>query len=377
MTDSKQSGFCIQSNFGSKGNFELVVPPPIGGGLVHFWRDNDNSGHPWNGPNHFGVEDVEAADMIQSNFGSKGNFEVVARVGNDLFHSWRNNSGGLKTWTCTGRFAQNVQGNPSLIQSNHGGKGNFELVVPRAGGGLAHYWRNNDASAKPWNGPTNFGTGNVQAVSLMQSNYGSKGNLEVIALEGNRLAHYWRIDHSPWTWHGPRYVSVEQSFSMSECVYGWNACYSIELGRLSIRIQLNPDAGIPNSTINTLQNTWRNGIINAWSNRFRCHAYNGDVIPLIFDVQWVNANPHHVVRVRTGPAGTNMTTWDTSDSGNVAAHEYGHMFGLVDEYVSGTCPGRCPVATRNIMDNNTLPVLRQVQDICRQMGFVAIGPTPV
>jgi hypothetical protein len=40
-----------------------------------------------------------------------------------------------------------------LIQSSHGANGNFELVVPRIGGGLWHLWRNNDDPAFPWHGP--------------------------------------------------------------------------------------------------------------------------------------------------------------------------------------------------------------------------------
>ena len=164
---------------------------------------------------------------------------------------------------------------------------------------------------------------------------------------------------------------------MSECIYGWTARYDQEFGRITVRIQLNPDAGITNATIAALQNTWRNGIRNRWNNRFRCHANNGQVLPLLVDVQWVNNNPHHSVRVRTGPAGTNMGTWDTADSGAVAAHEFGHMLGNPDEYVSAVCPRRCPVATGTVMDNNTQPVLRHAQKLCAGMNFTAIGPAPV
>ena len=72
-----------------------------------------------------------------------------------------------------------------------------------------------------------------------------------------------------------------------------------------------------------------------------------------------------------------MTTWDTADSGAVAAHEFGHMLGLPDEYVSATCPQRCPVSTGNVMDNNTLPILRQVQKVCERMDYSAINSAPV
>lgn len=42
-----------------------------------------------------------------------------------------------------------VGGAPALLQSNYGTKGNFEVLVPLATGGIAHYWRNNDAEGIP------------------------------------------------------------------------------------------------------------------------------------------------------------------------------------------------------------------------------------
>ncbi|MDD4906670.1 MAG: hypothetical protein PHD39_11000 [Methylobacter tundripaludum] len=67
----------------------------------------------------------------------------------------------------------------------------------------------------------------------------------------------------------------------------------------------------------------------------------------------MTSNPHHIVRVQTGPARSNMTLWDTMDTGNVAAHEFGHMHGNPDEYTDAACPGRNPVNTGTVMDNNS------------------------
>ncbi len=207
MATRKQSGFLVQSTHGAKGNFEMVVPPSDGQGLVHFWRNNDVGGFPWNGPYCFGSGSVDAVSLIQSNFGSRGNLEVVVREGERLAAYWRMDH---SPWTWHGPYyfadGVRVKGDPSLIQSNHGRKGNFELVVPLVDGGLAHFWRNNDAGGFPWRGPYPFGSGTVGATSLIQSNFGSKGNLEVVAREGERLAAYWRLDHNPWTWHGPDYI---------------------------------------------------------------------------------------------------------------------------------------------------------------------------
>lgn len=196
-TTAKQSGFLIQSTFGTSGNFELVVPRS-GGGLSAYWRDNDAAGFPWHGPANFGSGSVTGTCLIQSNFG--GNLEVVAVVGNQLVHYWRD-----PTFTWHGPsapFASGITGNPTLIQGSFGTKGNFEVVVARTGG-LSHYWRNNDAAGLPWSGPTNFGSGNIIGVSLIQSNFGP-GNLEVVAsTASNQLVHYWREKQPTFTWHGP------------------------------------------------------------------------------------------------------------------------------------------------------------------------------
>ncbi|WP_189176520.1 twitch domain-containing radical SAM protein [Streptomyces lasiicapitis] len=163
---------------------------------------------------------------------------------------------------------------------------------------------------------------------------------------------------------GPCPYVGQRSFRVSECIYAWNAAYFQNCTAVTVRIQLNPDAGISAATMATLRTTWETGIENKWSNHFVCAGPYG-TSTITVDVQWVTSSPHHVVRVRQGPAQSNMTTWDTSDTGDVAAHEFGHMLGNPDEYTDANCPSRNPVNTGTVMDNNTGPALqRHVNRIC-------------
>ena len=350
----------IQSRHGTKGNFELVAPH-VEGGLLHMWRNNDVPSLPWSSPFRFGSGNVSGVSFIQGNFGSPGNLELLAVEGGRLVFYWRMDR---SPWTWSGPFviAQAVRGVPSLIQGRHGTKGNFEAVVPHRDGGLVHMWRNNDNPSFPWSPPFRFGSGLYDEVTVVQGNFGTPGNLEVVARRSDgALDFYWRMDRSPWTWSGPFLIGAERARNVNECVYGWRSAFFQSDTHIIARIQLNPDAGISAETMNSLRTTWRNGIINKWSNRFDCRAPNGERRRLTFDVHWVTGNAHHVVRVRPGPERSNMTNWDTLDSGDVASHEFGHMMGHPDEYSDSACPNRSPVNTGTVMDDNTEVVERLME----------------
>ena len=67
----------------AQGNFELLVR--AGSRIMHFFRANDEPGTPWHKfaelPNS---ANASAVAMIESNIGTPGNFEVVARIGDAL-----------------------------------------------------------------------------------------------------------------------------------------------------------------------------------------------------------------------------------------------------------------------------------------------------
>ncbi|HXO43486.1 MAG TPA: hypothetical protein VN999_18695, partial [Thermoanaerobaculia bacterium] len=153
---------------------------------------------------------IDAVTMIESNFDRPGNLEVVARIGGQLVFFWRD-SGPNYLWRgpsaliSDGLTVTGVSGNPALIQSRFGNRGNVELVVPLAAGGLAHFWRDNDDPQLPWHGPYPFGraAGVVDAVAMIESNFGNPGNLEVVARVGNQLVFFWRDSGPGFIWNGP------------------------------------------------------------------------------------------------------------------------------------------------------------------------------
>ena len=50
-----------------------------------------------------------------------------------------------------------------------------------------------------------------------------------------------------------------------------------------------------------------------------------------------------------------MTSWDTEDTGQVAAHEYGHMVGNYDEYSGGAVDPNDPIIDISSLMGSTSP----------------------
>ena len=232
--------------------------------------------------------------------------------------------------------------------------------------------------ASAWGWPDGFGRDGIDAALYSGSKtYFFSGDRYIRVTRGDTGAGtvdpgYPASIAAGWAWH--RQPADEISFSVSECVYGWTAAYRQAGTHVTVRVRLNPDAGIPDATMDALRTTWRDGILATWGRRFECRSPDASRQSISFDVQWVTSGQHHTVRVRPGPAGSNMTTWDTSDTGAVASHEFGHMLGHPDEYADSTCPNRSPVSTGTVMDDNSEAVARLYSRIA---SFHGSGHAPL
>ncbi|WP_441285637.1 galactose oxidase-like domain-containing protein [Sorangium sp. KYC3313] len=196
---------------GTVPNFELVVPH-TGGGFSAYYRNNATtslvSTPTWFGPKKVGSADVNGISMIENSSG--GNLEVIAVQGSSLVHYYRNQS--TKAWSSGTTVATGVTGQPGIVQAKLS-PGNFEVVVPLASGGLAHYWRDNSVASHPWSSGTTFATGRTySAVSLVESNFGTN-RLEVIARSGSTLYSMYRRDDRTWT--TPNEIRVDNNQAIS------------------------------------------------------------------------------------------------------------------------------------------------------------------
>jgi hypothetical protein len=202
---ARGGGLLAQGSSGHRGNFEVVVPR-VGGGFWGFWRNNDAPGFPWHGPGlAMGSEDdVGDVVLLEDNL-RPGELASVRLEGSYLRCTARGyvNVNGVvhPRWGASEELpAGGVAGGaPGFVQS-FGIHGNFEVVAPLRSGGLAHWWRDNGVPARPWHGPTRFtpATMTFSAVALLQND---NGHLEVVAVHGGQLVHYWRDAAN--VWHGP------------------------------------------------------------------------------------------------------------------------------------------------------------------------------
>ena len=184
----------IQGITGIKGNFEVIVPRSQGG-LMHFWRNNDDlNEESWYGPSIF-IPDKRISDisLISSSY---NRLELIARLNQKLYHLYfdkDNWNGPYEIPNSSGSA-----GVPSFVQGKYGRIGNFEVIVPRSQGGLMHFWRNNDDLNEPWGGPAVFAEMyDVKQAAMIYSSY---GRLDAVAIIENELKYFFQRDR---VWQGP------------------------------------------------------------------------------------------------------------------------------------------------------------------------------
>lgn len=184
---------------GGHRNFELVTVTKSGQ-ICHRWRDNGTAGYPWAIAETFGPSDGVGMPSFTGTTYNR-NFELVYRTnGGSLHHYFFDQNS--KTWNDGGTFGANILDEAGFIQGNYGAPGNFEVVVMTTGGKLAHWWRTN-GPPWTWSNSAIFGSNIIcSGPSLVQSNYGMQGNLELVAVtSAGQMQHFWRDDDHGLVWN--------------------------------------------------------------------------------------------------------------------------------------------------------------------------------
>jgi hypothetical protein len=156
--------------------------------------------------------------------------------------------------------------------------------------------------------------------------------------------------------------------------FGWDYSYDIELINHVIQVHtelsFTTGAGVTPAVLDALKPEWEQGIEDFWSNKYAVLEDGSVLFPIVFDVTFDGPVFNYTVNVTQGRT-TSMLTWGTTpapgeSNGLLAAHEYGHMFGLFDEYVGGaTDPTGAIIDGGSIMGSTAFgvePRLRHYQD---------------
>jgi hypothetical protein len=104
--------------------------------------------------------------------------------------------------------------------------------------------------------------------------------------------------------------------------------------RVIVRIRLFNDPGNERDAISDeAVSRWERGINEHWNGKFR-FRHGGTRLDVYFVPVFVfyDDSAHHSVRVLPGDERSARTKWYEDDSGETAAHEFGHMIGNADEY---------------------------------------------
>jgi hypothetical protein len=187
----------VQTTRSAIGDAEMVVPLAAGG-MAHYSRNAADQR--WTLRSKFGAGAVKGVGMIQSNLpgaDGKGTLELVVWV-DDRVETWTGS--GLGWAQRSVLVGAGVGGNPAIIQSNFGSQGNFEAVVPMAAGGLRTFWLDNDQPGAGWRASSTIPqTGAYRAAGFVQSYQGAQGDFAVCALTDLGFDCFKRNDQRTWS----------------------------------------------------------------------------------------------------------------------------------------------------------------------------------
>jgi hypothetical protein len=164
------------------------------------------------------------------------------------------------------------------------------------------------------------------------------------------------LDSGYLSWETVKQKATEQHYELKDPAdaskgwglesYEWDTKYDIAYTRTQLRVRVK--IGFKGQTATAAhKQLWRAGIRNRWNGHF--HLDNGTTkLAFDFDPVWVNSGAQHTIELHppvttgwrensgnwyVGPtANADPTKTRDSTTGDTAAHEFGHLIGLEDEY---------------------------------------------
>jgi len=139
--------------------------------------------------------------------------------------------------------------------------------------------------------------------------------------------------------------------------FSWHYGFDIELKQqaiiVSVAINLIPSSGVSRVELSRIKPIWKKGIEEVWDNKYALKTKSGERYPIVVKVRFRGPKFHHSVIVRPGKGYSDELNWNLRDTGQVVAHEFGHMLGAFDEYKRGANDPNNPVIDKtSIMTSN-------------------------
>jgi len=139
--------------------------------------------------------------------------------------------------------------------------------------------------------------------------------------------------------------------------FSWRYSYDIAFREskvlVDVAIHLIPAGGVTKLELDRVKPAWEKGIEEVWSNKFSIATPAGERYPIMIDVSFKGPRYHHDVIVRPGGGRSNELNWNILDSPMIAAHEFGHMLGVFDEYRRGAIAPQSGIIDKtSIMTSN-------------------------
>ena len=162
------------------------------------------------------------------------------------------------------------------------------------------------------------------------------------------------LDERLLKWEEVNHKTTEQHYELADendpskgwklqTDFEWRSKYEILYRRSELRIRVRIKLTGESAT-EAHKKIWRDGIANRWNNKF--HFENDHKLGLVFEPIFTDSNAHHKIELHKPPiVRENSSNWyvgptansdaskppDTT-TGDTAAHEFGHLVGLLDEY---------------------------------------------